>query len=85
MLVLARKNRESIVVGGAGSLNLVVRVTVVEVHKGMVKLGFQANSDVAFYREEVWDRILRGTSDARSEPKISTDRETGAIYPLSVE
>jgi carbon storage regulator CsrA len=74
MLVLARKNRESIVVGGAGSLNPVVRVTVVEVHKGMVKLGFEANSDVAIYREEVWDRIRaeRQTPDPnqKSQPTV---------------
>ena len=57
MLVLARKSRESIVVGGADKLNQVVRVTVVEVRKGIVKLGFEADNDVAIYREEVWDRI----------------------------
>jgi carbon storage regulator len=57
MLVLARKSRESIVVGGADKLNQVVRVIVVEVRGGVVKLGFEANDDVAIYREEVWDRL----------------------------
>jgi carbon storage regulator len=57
MLVLARKSRESIVIGDAGSLQEVLRLKVIDVRSGIVKLGFDANRDVAIYREEVWDRL----------------------------
>ena len=56
MLVLARKSRESIVIGDAGSLQEVLRLKVIEVRSGIVKLGFEADHDVAIYREEVWNR-----------------------------
>lgn len=76
MLVLARKSRESIVVGGADKLNQVVRVTVVEVRKGIVKLGFEADDDVAIYREEVWDRIRaeRQTPDPNPKAQWTVNR-----------
>lgn len=57
MLVLARKSRESIVVGDAGSLQEMLRLKVIDVRSGIVKLGFEANHEVAIYREEVWDRL----------------------------
>ena len=76
MLVLARKSRESIVVGGADNLNQMVRVTVVEVRKGIVKLGFEANDDVAIYREEVWDRIRaeRQTLNLKQVAQLTENR-----------
>ena len=67
MLVLARKSRESVVVGAADKLNEVVRVTVVEVRGGTVKLGFEAGNEVPIHRAEVWERI-RAESPA-PEPK----------------
>lgn len=57
MLVLARKSRESVVVGAADNRNEVVRVTVVEVRGGTVKLGFEAGNEVPIHRAEVWERI----------------------------
>ena len=38
-------------------LNELVRVTVIDVCEGRVKLGFQANNAVAIHREEVWERV----------------------------
>ena len=70
MLVLSRKSQESVVMGAADDLHELVRVTVVEVRGGTVKLGFKADSDVAIYREEVWQRV-------RAERQIQT--ATGAI------
>jgi carbon storage regulator len=57
MLVLARKSRESVVVGAADKLHEVVRVTVIEVRGGTVKLGFEAGDEVPIHRAEVWERI----------------------------
>ena len=41
MLVLARKSQESVVVGAANESEELVRVTVLEVRGGTVKLGFR--------------------------------------------
>ena len=57
MLVLSRKSKESVVIGAAGDMQELVRVTVIEVRGGTVKLGFVADDDVAVYREEVWKRV----------------------------
>jgi carbon storage regulator len=57
MLVLSRKSKESVVIGAADDMQELVRVTVLEVRGGTVKLGFQADDDVSVYREEVWKRV----------------------------
>jgi carbon storage regulator len=60
MLVLTRKRQESVVVGGATGLERLLKVTVLEIRGGAVKLGFEAEADVAVHRWEVWERILAG-------------------------
>ena len=57
MLVLARKSKESVVIGAAGNMQELVRVVVLEVRGGTVKLGFAADPNVAVYREEIWNRV----------------------------
>lgn len=57
MLVLSRKNRESVVIGGADGLHRLLKVTVVSISGTHVKLGFEVDSDVPIYRQEVWERI----------------------------
>lgn len=57
MLVLSRKNQESVVVGGGGGLRGLVKVTVVEIAAGKVKLGFEADGDIPVHRLEVWERL----------------------------
>jgi len=44
-LVLSSKNRESVVVGGSNRVERLFKVTVLEVHDGTVKLGFEAGDD----------------------------------------
>ncbi len=51
MLVLSRKQGEGIVIGDG------VTVTVLEVHGGRVKLGFNAPLEVPIHREEVHRKI----------------------------
>jgi carbon storage regulator len=60
MLVLTRKAQESVVVGGADGFERVLKVTVLEIQGGKVRLGFEANADVPIHRQEVWQRILAG-------------------------
>ena len=57
MLVLSRKSRESVVVGGAPSLQPVLKVTVLEIRGGKVKLGFEADPSIPVQRSEVWEKI----------------------------
>ena len=61
MLVLSRKNQESVVVGGSDGLHRLFRVKVLEIHGANVKLGFEVDPDVPVYRSEVWDRVCAGT------------------------
>ena len=59
MLVLSRKSCESVVVGDpAGSDEHMVRVTVLEIGRGRVRLGFEVAGDVPVNRLEVLKRIL---------------------------
>jgi len=57
VLVLSRKNHESVVVGGGGGLSRVLKVTVLEIAGGKVKLGFQVDADIPVNREEIWERM----------------------------
>jgi carbon storage regulator len=57
MLVLSRKSMESVVVGGSGRFEKVLKVTVLEINNGSVRLGFEADTSVPVHRSEVWERI----------------------------
>ena len=60
MLVLSRKIEESIVIGEEDGAIPLLRITVLDVVNGKVKLGFEADDDVSVFREEVWNRIRAG-------------------------
>ena len=59
MLVLSRKSMESVVVGGSGRFERMLKVTVLEIKNGTVRLGFEADASVPVHRAEVWERIRR--------------------------
>jgi len=57
MLVLSRKSFESVVVGdAAGQLEQMLKVTVLSIVGGRVRLGFEAAEDIRVHRWEVWQR-----------------------------
>ena len=60
MLVLTRKNRESVVIGRAEDLQVVLEITILEIEGGRVRLGFEADTRMPIHRREVWDRICNG-------------------------
>jgi carbon storage regulator len=60
MLVLTRKCLEMVVVGGAEGFEPMLKVTVLGIDKGKVRLGFEARRDVRVHRLEVWERICAG-------------------------
>jgi carbon storage regulator CsrA len=64
MLVLSRKMQESVVVGGCDGFERMLKVTVVEIEGGRVRLGFEVDKDVPVHRWEVWERILAGDGQA---------------------
>ncbi len=57
MLVLTRKCQEAVVVGGTDSFQTLIKVIVLGIQIGKVRLGFEAGSDVPVHRLEVWERI----------------------------
>lgn len=57
MLVLSRKKQESVVVGGSDRFERMLKVTVLEINGGRVRLGFDVAADVPVHRAEVWERI----------------------------
>ncbi len=61
MLVLSRKSQESVVVGGSGGFERLLKVTVLEIDRGTVRLGFEVDKDVPVHRLELWERIQAGS------------------------
>jgi carbon storage regulator CsrA len=60
MLVLSRRKLEAVVVGGAGGFERMLKVTVLEIVAGKVRLGFEVDKEVPVHRWEVWERIRAG-------------------------
>jgi carbon storage regulator len=52
MLVLTRRSGEGIVIGDQ------IRIVVVEIHGGQVRLGIEAPAGIPIYREEVLKKIM---------------------------
>jgi len=74
MLVLTRKLGENIRIGDS------VKITVLEVRSGQVKLGIEAPPEVKVHREEIYARIQeenRRAQRLKSEPQpgLGTGRE----------
>jgi carbon storage regulator len=78
MLVLSRKNRESVVIGGNEGFERVLKVTVLEIKGGTVRLGFEADTDIPVHRFEVWERIrASGEMDLPSAAPESAEVRSG--------
>jgi carbon storage regulator CsrA len=60
MLVLSRKNQESVVVVCSDTFEKLLKVTVLEIRRGRIKLGIEGNADVPVYRCEIWDEMCAG-------------------------
>ena len=62
MLVLTRKLGENIRIGDN------VKITVLEVRSGQVKLGIEAPPEVKVHREEIYARIQEENRKAAAQP-----------------
>ena len=73
MLVLSRKNQEAVVVGGSAGFERMLKVTVLDIRVGCVRLGFEVDADVPVHRLEVWERIQAGgqPDDPAGGPKAA--------------
>jgi len=58
---------EAVVVGGVEGFELLLKVTVLEINGGRVRLGFEIDKGIPVHRLEVWEQIL-----ARGPPNSST-------------
>jgi carbon storage regulator CsrA len=82
MLVLTRKNRESVVIGRPEDGQVMLQITVLDIEGGRVRLGFEADQRMPIHRREVWERICNGSNggDGRAAvvaPRAEEARRTG--------
>lgn len=64
MLVLSRKNNESIVINGN------IKITVVDIRGDKVRLGIEAPKNISVHREEIFNQLnqfLKDTKEPSSE------------------
>ena len=71
MLVLTRKLGENIRIGDA------VKITVLEVRSGQVKLGIEAPPEVKVHREEIYARIQEENRKAAAQRPPTTGPDPG--------
>lgn len=57
MLVFSRKTQEAAVIAGPKGGPWLVKITVLEIREGQVRLGFEAPAEVPIHRWEVWQRL----------------------------
>jgi carbon storage regulator CsrA len=75
MFVLSRRIREAVVVGGADRFERMLKVTVLEISGGKVRLGFEADAGVPVRRWEVWERIHAGPDGSAGGPTALAGRQ----------
>jgi carbon storage regulator CsrA len=72
MLVLSRKNQESVVIGGTDGFHRILKVTVLGITGARVRLGFDVDPSVPVHRGEIWERInLSEQLDSPTEKIVS--------------
>lgn len=64
MLILTRKTGEAIAVGDG------IKIRVLEIKGGQVKIGIEAPSDITVHREEIYLRILEENKRAAMETPV---------------
>jgi carbon storage regulator CsrA len=73
MLILERKNQESLMIGGLNGRGPPIVITVVEIVNGHVKLGITASPEISIDRSEVHERkLLQPGAMPESHPECMT-------------
>lgn len=78
MLVLTRKNRESVVIARPEDLQVMLEITILDIEGGRVRLGFQADNKMPIHRREVWDRICNGNGAPQVQAVASALTRSGS-------
>ncbi len=68
MLILTRKIGENITIGGS------IRIHVIDIKGKQVRLGIEAPTETAIYREEVYHKIMKENRAAAQIELASLDR-----------
>jgi carbon storage regulator len=69
MLVLTRKNNESVMIGSD------IEVRVLEIQKNHIRLGFSAPKNISIFRKEVFEEIQK-------ENREASETDVGALGAL---
>ena len=64
-------------VGGAASIEQMLKVTVIDICGSTVRLGFEADKTFAVHRHEVWERI-RAENEAPLPAQVAQERKERA-------
>ena len=75
MLVLTRKCQEVVVVSGADGFNVLLKVTVLGIENGKVRLGFEAADELPVHRLEVWEQIRANAGLGSATKNSDSDPE----------
>ena len=78
MLVLSRKDGQSVIVGGTGAFPRLCKVTVLGITGNKVRLGFEVDASVPVNREEV---LLRICAEESVEVGAKAAAESSAALP----
>lgn len=70
MLVLSRQLDEKIIIGES------IVITVVEIRRGLVRLGIDAPRDVPVHREEVYNAIKEAEQNSHADPPTQTPQNS---------
>ena len=65
VLILTRKVGESIMIGDS------IKVKVIALDGGQIKLGFDAPNDVAIYRQELLDAVSQHNTEAAKQADVN--------------
>ena len=85
MLVLTRKNRESVVIGRPEDGQVMLQITVLDIEGGRVRLGFEADQRMPIHRREVWERICNGDGNGNGSGNGNGDGRAAALAPRPEE
>lgn len=74
MLVLSRKTQQTVVLGGSEESERRVKVTVLSIKNGRVKLGFDGPSDIRIHRSEIMQSLAGDIRPTTAEADDSCDQ-----------
>jgi sRNA-binding carbon storage regulator CsrA len=76
MFIVSRKSEESVIVDGFNCPKRALKVTVLEVKGGRVKLGLEVNAEDPVRRSQAWNQVGDGIGPDRG--KSGAPRQFGA-------